>query len=142
MTVRETLDCTGKFVLRVAFGCLMLTHGIPKVMKYSELSDSFPDPLGMGSQFSLLSAIGAEVGCSILLILGLGTRIATLPLAFTMIVALFMVHSGDPWKAKELSAVYLAVYAAIIFLGPGRFSLDQFLFRKKAGSDSTPDETE
>jgi putative oxidoreductase len=80
----------------VAFGCLMLVHGIQKVMGFSEMADKFPDPLGMGSQLSLLSAIGAEVGCSLLLIAGLGTRIAAIPLAFTMVVALFLVHADDP----------------------------------------------
>lgn len=97
-------------------------------MGFSEMADKFPDPIGMGSQFSLIMAIGAEVGCSLLLILGLGTRLAVVPLAFTMIVALFVVHGADPWKVKELAAIYLAVYAVIFITGPGSFSLDTKLF--------------
>lgn len=121
----------GLLALRLAFGCFMLVHGIQKFMGFSTLSETFPDPLGMGHQLSLICAIGAEVGCSVLLILGLGTRIAVLNLAFTMIVALFLVHASDPWKVKELAAVYLAIYAVIFITGPGDFSLDQKLFRKK-----------
>lgn len=63
---------SGLFVLRVAIGCFMLVHGIQKLMGFSEMADKFPDPIGMGSQLSLVMAIGAEVGCSLLLILGLG----------------------------------------------------------------------
>ena len=121
---------SGLFVLRVAIGVFMLVHGIQKLMGFSEMADKFPDPIGMGSQLSLIMAIGSEVGCSILLILGLGTRLAVIPLAFTMIVALFVVHGADPWKVKELAAIFLAMYAVIFITGPGRCSLDEKLFNK------------
>ena len=58
------------------------------------------------------------------------TRLAVIPLAFTMIVALFVVHGADPWKVKELAAMYLPVYAVIFVTGPGEFSLDKKLFGK------------
>jgi len=125
------LNAIGLLILRVSFGCLMLVHGFQKVGKFSELSDKFPDPLGMGSQMSLISAIGSEVGCSILLIVGLATRFAAMPLAFTMIIACFVVHANDPWQKQELAAVYLAVYVCLIFTGGGKFSLDYCLLGKK-----------
>lgn len=101
------------------------------------MSDKFPDPLGMGSQLSLIAAIGAEFGCSILLIFGIGTRLAVIPLAFTMIVALFVVHRADPWQTKELAAVYLSVYSTLIGTGAGRFSLDHCLWGKKCFAKTT-----
>ena len=120
----------GVVVLRVSFGGLMLVHGIQKLMVFNELSSTFPDPLGMGSFLSLVATIGAELGCSLLLVLGLATRLALLPLAFTMAVALFLVHAGDPWKAKELAATYLCVYLALLPAGPGKYSLDHLLFSR------------
>ena len=128
MPIQQSMSI-GLLILRVAIGCLMLVHGVQKVMGFSEIADKFPDPIGMGSQLSLIAAIGAEVGCSLLLILGLGTRFAVVPLAFTMLVALFVVHSGDPWNVKELAAVYLSVYVSLLFTGAGQFSLDQWLSR-------------
>ncbi|QDS97931.1 DoxX family protein [Adhaeretor mobilis] len=125
---REPATSFGLLVLRVSFGCFMLVHGWPKLMGFSQMADKFPDPLGMGSQLSLVAAVGAEVGCSILLILGLGTRLAAIPLAFTMIVALFMVHGADPWQVKEKAALYLAVYVVLVFTGSGRFSVDHCLW--------------
>lgn len=68
----------------------------------------------MGSRLNLVSAIGAEFGCSLLLIVGLGTRLAAIPLVFTMLVALFIAHGADAWQKKELAAVYLAVYAVLV----------------------------
>ena len=110
----------------------MLVHGTQKLLGFSELADKFPDPLGMGSQLSLVAAIGAELGCSLLLILGAGTRWAALPLAFTMIIALFVVHAQDDWRVKELAAAYLCVYIPLFFTGAGRFSVDYLIEQRKA----------
>ena len=122
----------GLFVLRVGIGCLMLVHGLQKLMGFSAMADVFPDPIGLGSQLSLSMAIGAEVGCSLLLILGLGTRLAVVPLAFTMLVALFVVHKNDPWKVKELAAAYLLVYTSLFLTGAGQFSLDHCWCKKRS----------
>lgn len=114
----------GLLALRIAAGGMMLKHGIPKLVDFAAKKDVFPDPLGIGSAASLASAVGAEVGCSVLLILGLRTRLAALPLAFTMGVAAFVVHGANPWAKKELALLYGAVYITVFFTGAGRFSLD------------------
>ncbi|MEQ9410207.1 MAG: hypothetical protein RIK87_20900 [Fuerstiella sp.] len=46
-----------------------------------------------------------------------------------------MVHGSDPWKARELGAIYLLVYGSILLTGPGQFSLDRLCFSKA----STPE---
>jgi len=131
MAKKDTALSTGLLLLRVAIGAFMLVHGWQKVMGYSAMADKFPDPLGMGSQLSLISAIAAEVGCSVLLIVGLGTRLATLPLAFTMIIALFVIHGDHTWDKRELAAMYLSIYAVIFLTGPGRFSFDELIRAKR-----------
>ena len=128
---KETLVSTGLLLLRVSFGCFMLVHGWQKFAGFSEIADKFPDPIGMGNRLSLTMAIAAEVGCSLLLIVGFGTRLAAIPLAFTMIIAMFVVHGSDPWKTKELAACYLAVYATLMLTGAGRFSIDHCVWGKK-----------
>jgi putative oxidoreductase len=107
----------------------MMLHGYQKLAAYSSLSSGFPDPFGLGSEPSLILAILAELICSILLILGLFTPLALIPLIVTMIVAIFFVHGNDPWQKKELAAAYLAAYSALLLAGPGRFSLDHKLFK-------------
>ena len=44
-----------------------------------------------------------------------------------MAVAAFVVHGADPFAAKELSLIYLFIYAALVFTGPGKFSIDYLL---------------
>ncbi|WP_372898909.1 DoxX family protein [Stieleria sp.] len=137
----EKITSAGLLALRIGIGCFMLVHGLAKLNGFSTMADSFPDPIGIGSTLSLVMAIGAEVGCSLLLIVGLATRLASLPLAFTMIVALFVVHAADPWKVKELAAVYLLVYVSLALTGPGLFSVDHALFGRKTSASLTSEET-
>jgi len=136
-TKRETMTSAGLLLLRVGIGCLMLVHGIAKIQGYSQMADAFPDPIGLGSKFSLIMAIAVEVGGSLLLIIGLATRLVAIPLGFTMVVALFLVHSKDPWNAKELAAAYLLVYVVLLLTGPGRFSLDHCWVTKRAKGKQT-----
>lgn len=137
---KDSFAAVGLLLLRVAFGLFMLVHGWQKLSSFSELADKFPDPIGLGSQLSLIMAIGAEFGCSLLIIAGFATRLSAIPLAFTMIVALFVVHGSDPWQKQELAACYLAVYVTLILTGAGRFSVDQYLWgRPKDDSPASPE---
>ena len=113
---------------------MLLGHGLGKLQAYGEKADSFPDPLGVGSPVSMALAIFAEVVCSLLVVLGLTTRAALLPLIMTMLAAFLIVHGGDPWAKKELAFVYLTGFTSLLFLGPGRFSFDN-LITKRLRSD-------
>lgn len=114
----------GLLIIRLFTGALMLTHGFPKLQKLVAGDLQFGDPLGVGQEISLVLAVLAEFVCSILVILGLFTRVAVIPLAVTMAVAFFIVHSADPLQIKELSLVYLTVFVGLFFTGPGRYSID------------------
>lgn len=117
---------------RLLFGATMLiAHGLPKLMSFSQRMNTFPDPLGVGNSLSLGLTIFAEVLCAGLLALGLFTRWVSGPLAVTMAVAAFIVHAGDPWHKKELAFVYMVGYIICGLLGSGRLSLD-FVIRKKS----------
>jgi len=84
----------GRLVLRVSAGGTMFwQHGWPKLMSFAERADSFADPFGLGSTFSLILIIIAEVLCA-LVVLGLWTRVALIPLIIGMAVIVFMVK-GD-----------------------------------------------
>ncbi len=117
-------------VLRVGFGVMMLVlHGWPKLLNYAEKASTFPDPLGAGHIASFWLVIFAEVFCSIAVIFGLFTRLAAIPLAFNMLVAVIMIHGSADLAGKESALVYALAFIAILFLGPGRISLDYMLRR-------------
>lgn len=112
-------------VYRIAVSAFMLTHGLPKFYRFfGDDSVRFADPLGIGQLPSLVLAVLAELVCSILIIIGLGTRLATIPLIITMIVAVFIVHANDPFTRMELGLMYLFAYLMILVTGPGKYSID------------------
>ena len=122
-------------IVRIVFGILLLTHGIQKWTNFQELSTVFPDPLGVGSSVSLALAIFAELACSLGFIFGVLYRLALIPMIFTMIVAFFIIHGGDPFAAKELAFVYLVVFVLMWIAGPGKCAVDNLmvntLFKRK-----------
>ena len=98
---------------------------------FSELSSSFPDPLGIGNQLSLSLVIFGELVCSLGFIFGLLYRLTMIPMIFTMGIAFFVFHRQDPFVIKELSFNYLVVYLIMYITGPGKYTIDRFLFLKK-----------
>ena len=113
--------------LRCFIGIMMLTHGIAKIENFGTLSTSFADPIGLGSTLSLVLMILTEVGCSILLIVGLITRLAVLPLIFGMIIAAFFTYPELTMSSVELPLLYLGIYIFILLAGPGKYSVDYLL---------------
>jgi putative oxidoreductase len=123
----------GLLLLRAWLGLTMLcNHGLDKFLGFSEMASGFPDPFGVGSQFSLALAVFGEVVCAALLTLGLFGRFAALGLTITMAVAFFLVHQGalTGERSGELAFVYLAGFVALLIAGPGSFSLDTMLTHK------------
>ncbi len=109
---------------------MLIEHGLGKVERLSQEPIRFADPLGVGTELSLQLAIGAEVGCAALLVLGVASRLMLAPLIFTMAVAAFIVHGADPLGDKEMALLYLVAYVALLLMGPGRLSVSQ-LWRKR-----------
>ncbi|MHB9055292.1 MAG: DoxX family protein [Paludibacteraceae bacterium] len=120
----------GLLILRLVAGTFMLTHGWAKLSNYSEMSLQFPSMLGLSSQVAFSLIIFAEFFCSIALILGLFTRLATIPLIIGMAVAAFVAHGTDPFEKKEMALLYLAVYVTLLLTGSGKFAIDTLIYNK------------
>lgn len=115
---------------RVSIALLMLVHGIPKIAGLAETPVQFMSVMGLGAEISLGLAVFAEVFCSILVLLGLGTRLAVIPLISTMLVAVFVVHLNDPFIKQEMGLHYLLVYVMLFFTGSGKYALDTLIVSK------------
>jgi putative oxidoreductase len=109
----------------------MLTPGMGKLsILFGDGPIRFPDPIGVGATASLLLAVFSEVFCSILLIFGIGTRLAAIPLLITTLVAALIVHANDGFGKQELPLLYSAIYVVIAIAGAGKISIDNWIFAK------------
>jgi putative oxidoreductase len=132
----------GLLILRVGVGGYMASHGWGKLqMLLAGEFATFGDPVGLGGVPSLVLITFAEFFCSLLVIVGLATRFAAVPVVIAMAVATLAVHGGDPWSmetaakaffagtskswfSKEPALLFLIPFLALVFTGAGRFSLD------------------
>lgn len=116
------------FILRVGLGILMLTHGWAKLMNFSHMAPQFFAPFHLSGHLSLSLVIFSEVFCAFLVIIGLFTRIAVIPLIIQMLVVVLVVHQKD-FGHQELGLHFLLGFCVILILGPGKASLDRLISR-------------
>lgn len=122
-------DDTGKLVLRLALGILILLHGISKLSSGVGFVASMLSAHGLPSALAYLVYIG-EILAPVLLIAGIYTRPAAWITVINMLVAIWLVHFKDFWVigktggwALELQGMFLFAALAVAFLGAGRFSV-------------------
>ena len=138
----STRTSTGLLILRVVAGLAFMFHGWGKIQNPTGWMGPNANIPGV---FQALAAI-SEFGGGLAWILGALMPLASFGLVCTMAVAAYM-HAfilKDPFVAKgpgkgsyELAAVYFCVALLFLLAGPGRFSLDQCLFRAKASGAPT-----
>ncbi|MDX1619217.1 MAG: DoxX family protein [Balneolaceae bacterium] len=123
----------GKLAVRLLFGLtLALRHGWPTTRTALAGGDpGFPDPLGLGPEVTMLLVGTVEFVFVLFVLFGFLTRLSALAVVVNFSVAVFIHHWADPFGHKELAFLYLSAMTTILLLGPGRFSVDNFLFGKK-----------
>jgi putative oxidoreductase len=125
---------------RIGIAALMLTHGFPKLqMLLLGETSQFPSIMGLGGTLSLTLAVFAEVFCSIFILTGFATRLATIPLMITMLVAAISVHAEDTFATKEKALLFLLIYILLFFMGSGKYSADHLIYNKKVTLYTTTD---
>jgi putative oxidoreductase len=115
-------------VLRLGAGLLIMIHyGLDKLMHFAQKAGRFPDPFHIGSTTSLALVLFAEFFCGAFIVLGLFTRLASIPLIITMAVALVFASKSDFFGVGLNAGLFLACFITLLFAGPGKVSLDRFI---------------
>lgn len=128
--MHKLTDDTGKLILRLTVGGLMLFHGISKIQHHetigfigSKLTEAgLPPVIAFG-------VYCGEVLAPLLLILGVLSRTSGLVIVINMLIAVWLAHTADifalsshgGWRL-ELQAFYLFGGLAIVFLGSGKYA--------------------
>ena len=119
-----------KLLLRLTLGVMILFHGVEKIIngisgvKYLTTNAGLPEFLAYGVYVG-------EIVFPILIILGLYGRVASLGLAFNMLMAIFLAYGNSLFElnkygapAFELPFLYLILSIAVVLLGSGRYAVN------------------
>ncbi len=117
------------FRLATAFAIIRV-HGIKKILDVESEIANIPDPFGMGGAASAFIAILANTLFAGFVAAGFLTRISALFILSVTLTGLLVVHLSDPWPIKDSPLMYSIAFSLILFMGPGRYSVDHWLFHK------------
>ncbi len=130
---------TGALLIRLILGSVMFAHGAQKVLGWWGGKGMDATLAGMGQKFPeilVYAASFSELIGGALLIIGLLTRPSALFVAVTMFVASAQHLSGGFFasnKGMEFPLTLAVMALAVVFLGPGKYSIDSMLASRKAG---------
>lgn len=139
------LRCPLLLAMRLYWGWSFFQTGKGKLMHLDRTTGYFESIHIPMPHLNAILAGSTECFGGLLLLLGLGSRIACVPLIFTMVIA-YATTEMDAVKAifsdpdKFVSAApfqFMFVCFIVLAFGPGRLSLDALLCRKKCGADSS-----
>ena len=123
-------ESTGKLILRVALGVLILLHGIAKLRGGIGFITDTVTAAGLPAAFAYGVYLG-EVLAPLLLIAGWFSRIGAAVIAANMLFAMALVHRAEllslnpsgGWSL-ELQGMFLFTAIALALTGPGRYSVN------------------
>ena len=124
------MNDTGKLILRLALGALILFHGISKLSTGIDGIASMVTADGLPAYVAYGVYIG-EVLAPLMVLAGWYSRIGAGIIAVNMLFAVALVHRGDVFTlgesggwALELQGMFLFTALAIACLGPGWYSVN------------------
>ena len=123
------------FLMRIVLAVGFYGPAMMKIKNFDNIVEWFGS---IGIPFPTLNAYlatGTETLGFILLFLGLGTRLISIPLIITMIVAIITVHLGHGFEAGnngfEIPLYYIIMLFTLLVYGSGKYSLDYLLSKNK-----------
>ena len=131
---RQKLQDISLFILRFLPSYYMIAnHGWKKITnpekweRYGKFfTKYFDDNLDFANiPFGFMASFSESI-CAVMVLLGILTQPASILIAFTMLVA--ALHHITGTGSPENALVFFSIYTTITLAGPGRYSLDSFIF--------------
>ena len=142
LSLAKKTDSLALLVARLTVGVLFVFTGWGKVNNLAKITEYFTE-LGIPMPgFNAVLASYTELVCGFLLVIGLASRLATVPLVITMIVAILTAKRSELHSVPDLFGLvewtYIAILLVIFALGPGKIALDALVEKRLRGGSPTP----
>jgi putative oxidoreductase len=137
LSLAGSLAFLAPLLLRITLASVFIQTGWGKLNDLGQVTGYFTQ-LGIPAPgLNAAMAAGTEFFGGILLLVGLGTRLVSLPMAFTMVVAILTAKRENLDGLTTLFGFeewsYLVMFLTVAIVGPGGFSLDALLGRRFDG---------
>ena len=109
---------------------MIFVHGVKKLGIGVAATEKVPNPLHFPEAFNDVFAAAANILFPFLVLIGLCTRLATLPTLAVTLTGYFILHWNEALLVKDTPFIYSIVFLMILALGPGRFSIDNYISKK------------
>ena len=117
------------FIFRVIVALeLIVVHGLKKIGIATETTEIVANPFGLPYLLNEILAITASLICPLFVIVGFGTRLASIPIVVMTLTGFLIVHSGETWVERDIPFMYTMAFLLIAFTGGGRCSLDNIIY--------------
>jgi putative oxidoreductase len=151
LALAQRLSFLAPLLLRVTLGVVFIQTGWGHLSHMSDTVAAFKDDFGVPwPELNARIASCTEFFGGILILLGLGARLAALPMAFTMLVAIATAKRAklEGFNFDSFTTLlgfdewaYLVMFLVIALIGPGRISLDALVARRLARASASPSPT-
>jgi len=108
---------------------MIVAHGLKKLGLGVAEAEHVPNPLHLPVAFNSAFAISANIFFPFLVMIGFCTRLATLPTLAVTLTGYFVVHWNDSLLEKDSPFIYSIVFLLILALGPGKYSIDNYIYK-------------
>ena len=119
--------------LRVFIGGVMLLHMIGKLQDYDNYVLNFQSIVGLNHATSFALSILFEGLFAVMIIMGVGTRLAAALMAIVMIVSICeALMQGTVTDAEsKLEFIYIGIYITLVLSGSGRYAISTMFLNRK-----------
>jgi putative oxidoreductase len=138
--VADKLGFLAPALIRITVGVVFIQTGWGHLTHLADTVQAFRDDFGVPfPELNARIASVTEFVGGILMVLGLGARLAALPMAFTMLVAIATAKRAqlEGFNLDGLTTLlgfeewsYLVMFLVIALVGPGALSLDALIMRR------------
>jgi putative oxidoreductase len=135
LAITSKLQFLPALLTRLSVGIVFVGSGWGKLHNIAKVTEFFAE---LGIPMPELNArlvAGTEFVCGGLLVLGLATRFAAIPLMITMVVALLTAKSKDIGRLDDLFSIYEYLYILLLIwlavFGAGGLSMDRLISKRR-----------
>ena len=119
--------------LRVFIGGVMLLHMIGKLQDYDNYVLNFQSIVGLNHATSFALSILFEGLFAVMIIMGVGTRLAAALMAIVMIVSICeaLMQGTVTDGESKLEFIYIGIYITLVISGGGRYAISSMFLNRK-----------